>query len=249
MDHKDHSRLHALLNFWGLILAAVIGAVAVILTAVRARESSELDQLVSELKAQVERAHEETRLSRAEAQSWMAEADRLKGRLDERPAPGNPTAQPASGPSSPEDFPSIEDISAVATQAEFRAVASTRMNQISYEVVSCAGQGQVKCALMITSHNHDRWFHIDPRTSFIIDDSGNQYSGYEAQIARKVSDRWQELKTLLVSGVTVKASIVFVDVRMDAHARRLSLLELSVSSSTDGDHHVQLRNVPLINPS
>jgi hypothetical protein len=95
------SRLHAFLNFWGLILGAAIGAAALIWTGSRARQTAEIDQVVSELKLQNERANQEIQRSRAEPERWKSEAEQLR-RLEQHPTPSQPPEKPIGQPSLPE---------------------------------------------------------------------------------------------------------------------------------------------------
>ena len=97
------SRLHAFLNFWGLILGAAIGAAALIWTGSRARQTAEIDQVVSELKLQNERANQgDCPRSRAETERWKSEAEQLRRRLEQRPTPSQPPEKPMGQPLLPE---------------------------------------------------------------------------------------------------------------------------------------------------
>ena len=104
-----------------------------------------------------------------------------------RPAQRQATRTQNESPAPPGGMPAVSRSEPARPQA--RTGARTRLNQISCEVTRCKGRDRVTCDLSLTSEDRDRSFHIDPKTSFVIDDSGNQYKGTEAQIANRVSEK------------------------------------------------------------
>jgi hypothetical protein len=118
-----------------------------------------------------------------------------------------------------------------------------------FEVKQCKKLGKkVVCELLVTNKDQDRgmWFRHPtyPPSTRMIDESGNEYKVDYIQFG---GEKRFSSGTSFVTGVPVKATLVFEDVASEAS--KINLLEIYCTIATPGfvgkDFRTQIRNIPL----
>lgn len=122
-----------------------------------------------------------------------------------------------------------------------------KSNFFVFELQECRRSGStVSCELVITNSDRDRYFNIGEWQTLMYDDLGKESEPRSITVAGKTgSDR----TSLLVSGVSTKATVRFEGVSPEA--KRVSLLTINcrapeTSNGMGGDQFkIQFRNISL----
>lgn len=109
-------------------------------------------------------------------------------------------------------------------------------NFFTFDLQRCQLSGaSVLCEFIITNNDNDRRITIGTYDSRLFDDYGNEYKGREVRIANAGD------QATLISGVPVKARIVFEGVSADA----TKITKLRVKAWAGDSFYVDYQNIPL----
>lgn len=137
-----------------------------------------------------------------------------------------------------------EPAAAPIVKKETKVVQKTEVKNITFESQGCKMSGDnVTCNVLITSNGQDREFKWGYHSSKMFDDAGNEYRRSGAQLGNKSGS--EGVSGLLVSGIPVKASVIFE--KVSSQAKMIALLEVEAYASYANydQFKVQLRNIPL----
>lgn len=123
-----------------------------------------------------------------------------------------------------------------------------------FELQGCKlSGGTVKCSLVVTNKGKDRELEMyaqddrscagrPPVFAKLFDNLGNEYHANRVQLSNKENS--YEVMSLLVSGISTKASLVFEGISQEA--KSVALLEIwCYSPASPGPFNLQFRNIAL----
>ncbi len=127
--------------------------------------------------------------------------------------------------------------------------------KFTFELTKCemSSGGKVTCDLLITNNAKDRELTLFTNTtSRMFDYFGNEYRPNQWELANKKGGLTGgifdsictfRIQSLLISGISTKASLTFKNVTQKANG--ISLLEVSFWEQESGNFKIKFRNIPL----
>jgi len=125
------------------------------------------------------------------------------------------------------------------------ALKKVEVENFIFELINCemSSGGRVTCDMFITNHYQDREIAFYTSGSRMFDNFGNEYKPSRGELANKKMGTDDGIRSLLISNISTKGSLIFENVTQEAGY--ISLLEIRCWEQESGEFKIRFRNITI----